>query len=194
MESTKYNMLISSIRHKIKSEFDLHRSALFMRYVMHYLKMFAFLGMIIPALIVADHFSTPKTKEETITNKFYRVIGTSYGEYHIFTNTFHFISDNTFFENTNINDRLELRYTPIFKHITSALCKKEAAVYVYEPDTVYWWLVIFFACLTIILSINFVIRTWNCNRKKACLKYDSMLNQGVIIAFLSISFIISILI
>ena len=190
----KLNTLITGIRHNIRTELDLHQSALFMRYVMHFLEMFAFLGVIIPVLIGIDYFCPPKTKDEMIIDKFYKTMDNNYVEYHILTNTFHFLSDHAFFKNTNINDKVTLCHTPIFKHVTRSSYTSGTNIYVYEPDTIYWLPLIFLFCLTSILSVIFFIKTWNWKRKNFYRrKYDSTVNLGVAIAFLSIFIIVAIL-
>jgi len=159
---------------------------------MHYLEMFAFLGVIIPTFIGVDFFCVPRTKDEMITYKFYKLKDKYDIEYHIFTNTLHFLSDNVFFENTNINDKITLYHTPIFKYVTYASCKIEATIYMYELGTI-WRPLLFFVCLTILLSIIVIIKAWGWKRKPPRVKYDSVVNLGVINALLCAIIIVAVL-
>ena len=127
-------MLITGIRHKINAEFDSRRSALFMRYLFHYLQMFAWLGIIIPILIGVDYFCVPKTKDEIVTNKFYKSWDNMiHAEYHLFTDSYHFLSDNAFYENTNIKGKITFYHTPIFETVTFVSTTAGANVYICKP-------------------------------------------------------------
>lgn len=186
-------MLITGIRHKINSELDSRRSALFTRYLIHFFRMFGWLGIIFPVLIVVDYFSGPKTNDEIVTNKYYVVMDhLNHIEYHFLTDSYRFISDVGFFENTNIEDRIILYRTPIFKTVTYVSSKVGQSVYVCKPPSIYGWPLII-AALTFILSILVIIKTWNWQRKRKFTKYDSVINIGVVNLFLCTITIVAIL-
>ncbi|MDR2914122.1 MAG: hypothetical protein LBV74_04725 [Tannerella sp.] len=186
-------MLINGIRHKLGSEVDARRSASFLRYLIHYLQMFAFLGVIVPILIGVDYFIVPETQDETVTNKFYQVMDNlNQIEYHFFTDSYRFISDIVFYENTDIGDQIILYRTPIFKTITNVSHQAEQGVYICKPTSIYGWPLIVVG-LTFICSLIMIIKTWGWIRKRNHVKYDSVVNLGVINAFLCVITIIAIL-
>ena len=179
-------MLITGIRQKISSELDSYRSASFMRYLIHYLQMFAFMGVIIPVLIGIDYFSVPKVKNEMVTNKFYQVKNNlNQIEYHFFTDSEHFFSDIAFYENTDIDDQINFYYTPIFKSITKVTNPSVQGDYICEPYSIYGWLLIVVG-MTFICSVVVVIKTWGWIKKREYVRYDSVVNWGVLNAFLCI--------
>ncbi|MDR1171085.1 MAG: hypothetical protein LBL24_01385 [Bacteroidales bacterium] len=185
-------MLITGIRHQLGSEVDARRSATLLRYLIHYLQMFAFLGVIIPVLAGVDYFLLPETKDEIVTNKFYQVKDNLNFEYHFFTESYRFISDIVFYENTNIDDRITLYHTPIFKAITNVSHPVEQGVYICNPANIYGWPFIVVG-LTFICSLIMIIRTWGWIQKRNHVKYDSVVNLGVINSFLCVITIIAIL-
>jgi hypothetical protein len=155
--------------------------------------MFGWLGIIFPVLIVVDYFSGPKTNDEIVTNKYYVVMDhLNHIEYHFLTDSYRFISDVGFFENTNIEDRIILYRTPIFKTVTYVSSKVGQSVYVCKPPSIYGWPLII-AALTFILSILVIIKTWNWQRKRKFTKYDSVINIGVVNLFLCTITIVAIL-
>ena len=186
-------MLITGIRHQINAEYDLRRSALFMRYLFHFLQMFAWMGIIIPILIGVDYYCDPQSHEEKVTNKFYKSWDNmNHVEYHIFTDFYHFLSDNAFYENTVIGDKVTFYYTPIFKTITDVSRNANSNVYVCKPDNVYGWPIIV-AGLTFICSIIVVILNFGWRRKRKYLKFDAVTNLGIVNMFLCAIIIVAIL-
>ena len=185
-------MLIAGIRHQISAELDTHRSAAFLRYLIHYLQMFAFLGVIIPIVIGIDYFITPQTKDEIVTNKFSIIINDmNQIEYHLNTGSYHFLSNVIFYENTNIQDHVTLVCTPIFKTVTGVINRTERAVYKCKPHGVYGWPIII-AGLTFICSIIYIVKAWGWIRKHKQIKYDSVINLGIINSLLCIFIIIAV--
>ena len=177
-------MLISSIRHKISSELDARRSVSFSRYLMHYLRMFALLGTIIPVFLGIDYFCSPKTKDKIVVNKYYQVVDNLNDiEYHFFTDSYNFLSSVGFYENTNIGDKIILQYTPIFNTVTHVSRNISGNVYTCNPKSIYSWLFII-VVLTFICSIIIVFKTWGWIKKREYIKYDSLITLGVINSFL----------
>ena len=185
-------MLITGIRHKIASELDSSRSAAFMRYLAHYLQMFACLGIVIPVLIVVDYFNVPQTKEEVVVNKFYQITnGQHQIKYHIYTDSYHFVSDATFYENTNIDAYATLVRTPIFKTVTSVISYVDRIEYKCNPHSIYGWPIII-AILTLIFSVILIIKTWSWIRKHKHIKYDKVINLGIINAMMCAFIIVAV--
>ena len=177
-------MLITGIRHKINSELDSRQSALFMRHLIHYLRMFAYLGVIIPCLIVVDYFCAPQIKDEKVTNKYHMVMDNlNHIEYHFFTDSYRFLSDKSFYENTNIKDNVTFYYTPIFNSVTYVSHVVGQGVYVCKPSNVYGW-PLFVAGITFICSIIILVKTIGRTKKRESFKGDSMVIMGLINAFL----------
>ncbi len=186
-------MLINGIRHKLGSESDARRSASFMRYLIHYLQMFAYMGAIIPIVIGIDYFLTPETKKEVVIERYYQIMNQLNDiEYHFRTDSYHFLSDKIFFENTDENDEVTFYYTPIFKTITDVTHRVNQSVYVCKPNSIYGWPLIVVG-LTFICSIIMIIKTWGWIKKRNHIKYDSVVNLGVLNAFLCAITIIAIL-
>ena len=184
-------MLITGIRHQITAELDTHRSAKFMRYLIHYLQMFAFLGVMMPVIIVVDYFCNPKMKDEVVINKYYHVLDNmSQMEYHFFTGSYHFLSDVIFYENTNIEDHINLICTPIFKTVTHVTNRTEKVEYKCKPHSVYSWPILV-AGLTFVFSIIWMTKTWGWFRKRKQIKYDSIINVGIMNAIMSFFIIIA---
>lgn len=175
-------MVITGIRHKIRSDIDRRRSAYFTRYLLHYLRMFALLGIFIPVLIGIDYMLAPKTLTETVNNKFYLVRDDKdYTQYHFFTESHHFIANTLFYEHTEIDDEVTYYYTPIFHTLTDVSHQVDSNVYICKPFNIYNWPVII-AVLTLICSTILLIKT----RRKHTSRYESVINLGVINAFLCI--------
>ncbi|MDR1154550.1 MAG: hypothetical protein LBL04_07545 [Bacteroidales bacterium] len=184
-------MFINGIRHKLGAEADARRSASFSRYLMHYMQMFAFLGTIIPILIGVDYFLVPETTEEIVTSKFYQVMDNlNQIEYHLFTNSCRFISDIVFYENTEIGDSVTLHRTPIFKTTTNVSHAVAQIVYICKPTCIYGWMILIVG-LTFVISLIMMIKTWGWIKKRNHVKYDSVVNLGIINAFLCVITIIA---
>jgi hypothetical protein len=186
-------MLINGIRHKLGSEADARRSASFLRYLMHYLQMFAFLGTIIPILIGVDYFLVPETNDAIVTSKFYQIMDNlNQIEHHLFTDSYRFISDIVFYENTETGDQVTLYRTPIFKTATNVSHSVAQTVYICRQPSIYGWPLLLVG-LTFIFSLTMMIKTWGWIKKRNRVKYDSVVNLGVINAFLCVIIIITIL-
>ena len=184
-------MLITGIRQAINSELDTRRSGVFMRYLIHYLQMFAFIGVILPVVIVVDYFNETQTKDEIVTNKYYQVMDNlNQIEYHFFTASYRFLSDNIFYENTNISDRIVFHHTPILKTVTSVTHRSGRTIYTCKPNNVYGWPIIIVG-ITFICSLIVIIRTWGLLRKNKNIKYDSKVNLGIINAVLCLITIVA---
>jgi len=183
-------MLIVGLRHKIVSEIDSRRSSLFTRYLMHFLQMFAFLGVIFPVLIGVDYYSAAQTKNEVVKKKHYKLVNhINHIEYYIKTDSYDFLFDIDFYEKTAINDQLTFYLTPIFKTITKISHKSEDQESINKPDNIYGWPLIVVG-LTFICSVIMIIRLWGWTKKRDRVNYDSVVNLGVINGFLCIIVII----
>ena len=184
-------MLITGIRHLISAELDSRRSTTFVRYLLHYLQMFAFLGVIIPIVIGVDYFSPPQTKDVIVTNKFSFVIDDlNHLEYHISTESYAFRTNVIFYENTKIQDHITLVCTPIFKTVTNVITHAKQSDYNCKPNGVYGWPLVI-VCLTLMCSAIYMIKTWGWIRKRKQIKYDSIINLGIINSLLCIFIIIA---
>ena len=184
-------MLITGIRHQLNAELDSSRSALFQRYLLHFMQMFAWLGFIVPISIVADYYATPQTKDVIVTNKYSQVMNNQV-EYHFITDSYQFLANNVFYENTNIKDKIIFYRTPIFKTITSVSHKVGQNVYICKPDNIYG-LPLIVAGVTFICSVIIIIKTLGWKRRREHVKYDSVINLGVVNAFLCVITIIAVL-
>ena len=183
-------MLISGIRHAISSELDVRRSAVFMKYLIHYLEMFAIIGVILPIVIVADFFYAPQTKDEIITNKYYQVMDNmNQIEYYLYTGSYRFLSDIIFYENTNISDHITFNYTPIFKTVTSVSRKNNQLVYTCKQQSIYGWPIIIVA-LTFICSLIVIIKSI-LRKKPDDIEYDSKVNLGIINSIMCVFIILA---
>lgn len=186
-------MLITGIRRKLDVESDERKSALFTRYLIHYSRMFAYIGFIISILIGVDYFCIPKTQSEIIANRYYQVTDNlNRTEYHFFTASHHFLSDAVFYEYTNIGDEVTIYYTPIFKTITDVSHRINRSVYACKPHNIYGWLLIVVG-LTFVCSLIVIVRTWNWVKKRVYVKYDSVVNLGIINCILCIITLIAVL-
>jgi len=146
--------------------------------------MFAWLGLIIPILIGIDYFCAPQTKDEVVTNKYYKSWDNMHHvEYHIYTDSYHFLSDKAFYDNTVIEGSVTFHYTPIFKSITFVLRNSGQDSYKCEPSNIYGWPIIV-AVTTLICSIIVVVKTWGWSKKNKKLKFDAVANLGIVNIFL----------
>ncbi len=181
-DTDSFIMVITGIRHKIRIDIDTRRTASFTRYLMHYLRMFAILGIIIPVLAGVDYILEPYTRNETVSNKFYQVMNDHDNtEYHIYTDTYHFIASTAFYEHTDIGDQVTYYYTPIFKTLTDISHQAGQNVYVCKPFSIYNWPIVA-PVLTLVCSTIMLIKT----RRKKPLRYEPVINLGVINAFLCV--------
>jgi len=177
-------MLITGIRHAINSELDVRRSAVFMKYLIHYLEMFAIIGVILPVIIGIDYFYAPQTKEAIITNKYYQVMDNmNQIEYYLYTGSYRFISDIIFYENTNVSDHITFHYTPIFKTVTNVSRKNNQLIYTCKQPSIYSWPILIVG-LTFILSVIVIIKISVLMKKSETIEYDSKINLGIINAIL----------
>jgi len=155
--------------------------------------MFAWLGVIIPVLIGVDYFCTLKTRDEVVINKFYQSWDNmAHVDYHLFTDSYHFLSDNAFYENTNVKDKVTFSYTPIFKTVTSVSHMSGQDVYVCKPPNIYGWPLIT-AGLTLFCSIIVVVKNWGWRKKRKYYRFDAVANLGVVNIFLCAITIVAIL-
>ena len=185
-------MVITGIRHKIRSEADERQSASFTKFLMHYLRMFAILGVMFPCLIGIDYALKQKTMEDTVTNKFYKVTGNINGtEYHIYTGSYHFISNQIFFDQINKGDNLTYFYTPVFRTITDVSYQVGQNVYQCMPAGIYGWPIIV-AALTLLCSTILLIKT-RTGKSYNVSKFDSMVNLGIVNAFMCVFVLIAVL-
>ena len=184
-------MLITGIRNAISSELDVRRSVVFMRYLIHYLEMFAILGVILPITISADYFCDTQTKDEIVTNKYYQVMGNlNQIEYYFYTGSYRFLSDFIFYENTNVSDEITIHFTPIFKTVTSVTRQSGQLVYTCKPSSIYGWPILIIG-LTFICSIIVLLKS-RVFKKSENLEYDSRVNFGIINAILCLFTIVAI--
>ena len=182
-------MLITGIRQKINSEKDSRISGEFKRYLLYYLQMFAFLGVIFPILICIDYFVEPLEKEELVINKSIYQLTSDYYTYYVYTDSYRFRSNLIFFENVSKGDIVTFQYSPIFSVLTNVMAYESDLVYICELGNVYGWLLVF-AGATFILSAMALIKT---NNKRKNDKNDSLINIGIINALLCIIIIVSVL-
>ena len=185
-------MLIIGIRHKINSELDARRSATFTRYLLHYLRMFAFIGVIIPLLVAIDYYCNRLTIEETVKNKY--IIAPMYNkaEYHIFTDRHHILTENSFYENSIIGDNLTFNYTPIFKTVTNVSYSIDDSIFDYKLNSVYGWVSII-VLITFVTSLIVLIKSWGRIKKQKLKKSDSLINIGIINAILCLMTLVAVL-
>ena len=178
----QFVMVITGIQHKIKSDIDTRRTASFTKYLMHYLRMFAILGIIIPILTGVDYILAPQTQDETVFNKFYQVMNDHENtEYHIYTDSYNFIANVSFYEHIDIGGRVTYYYTPIFNTLTDVSHQAGQIVYLCKPFSVYGWPLVA-PILTIICSTILLIKT----RRKKPVRFEAVINLGIINAFLCI--------
>ena len=186
-------MLITGIRRKVSAEVDERRTSLFTRYLIHYSQMFAFLGLIISVLIGLDYFLMPKINDEEITNRYLQVTeNLNRPEYHFFTESCRFLANAAFYENTNINDKVIIYRTPIFNTITHVSHRTKYSVYICNTNNIYGWPIIVVS-MTFICSLIVTIKTWGWMKKRVYVKYDSVVNLGVINSILCIITLIAVL-
>jgi len=186
-------MLITGIRRKVGAEIDERRSGLFTRYLIHYSQMFAYMGIIISVFIVIDYLLLPQPYEETITNRYYQITDNiSRTEYHLFTESCRFLADAVFYENINIEDKVTIYRTPIFNSIINVSHRTKQNVYICNPDNIYGWPLIIIG-ITFICSLIIFLKTLGWMKKRIHVKYDSVVNLGIINSILCIITLIIVL-
>jgi hypothetical protein len=151
--------------------------------------MFAMLGVMMPVLIGVDYVLTPKTQNEAINNKFYLLQNEQeYTQYHLYTESHHFTANAAFYDNAEIGDTVTYYYTPIFHTLTDVSRRENQNIYICKQFSVYGWPLIV-TMLTLICSIVLLIRS----RRILTHQYESVINLGVINAFLCMFTIILVL-
>jgi len=179
-------MLISGIRQKLSHEFNSRRSASVTRYLIHYLQMFAFLGVIFPVLIVIDcRFLDQHADNEIVKDKYYKLRDNlNHIEYFIFTDNYHFLSDLVFYEHLNKGDGIKIFRTCIFRTVTDVTYRTGQADYKYKPTNIYnSWLIVVVG-LTFICSLITIIITSMWIRKRDFSKNDPVITFGIINAIM----------
>ena len=185
-------MLITGIRHKIKTEKNARIAASFIKYLVHFLKMFAFLGIIIPLLLGIDYCCKQHSKNETVTYKYCVTFDNTVFR-RIYTDTFHdFFCDSDFYDNTNIGDKVTYSVTPIFSLYTNVSILTNSRVYICILSRVYIWLFIL-SFITVTLSIIVIIRTDESERNHKSTKFDYVVNIALINTLLCIIIIVAVL-
>jgi len=184
-------MLITGIRNTINSELNVRRSAVFMRYLIHYLEMFAMIGVILPILIGVDYFCMTQPKEEIVTNKYFHVMeNMNKIEYYFYTSSHRFLSDIIFYENTNVADPITFHRTPIFKTATSVTHRSGQLIYTCKPPNIYGWPILIMV-LNFICSIIVIFKTRMLLKKTENIEYDAKVNLGIINAILCLFTIVA---
>ena len=182
-------MLITGVRNRILSETNTRSSWNFRRYLIHYIQMFAIMGIIFPIVIASDYFSEPKTINAAVTKKYYTPIYDNTIYYYVNTELYNFRSDKNFFENVEIGEVITFGYTPIFSVFTIVTRRSGNLFYKCELDNVYGWPLVI-AGLTFLLSTILIFKL---RRKRKNKEYDSLINLGLINAFICIIIIVAVL-
>ena len=189
-------MLIKGIRNKIKAESNALKTATFTRNLIHFLHMFAVMGVIIPTLIGIDYFIAPVISEQTVTEKYY-VPAYGVKSYYIYTNNQNFVADANFFENTAVGDTINFHNTPIFNTTTIVTRINNSNVYICGLNSIYGW-PIFVVFVTFVLSTNIVFKTRyliskRLMNKQKNIRIDSVANIGIINSLLCLIIIVAVL-
>jgi hypothetical protein len=174
-------LFISAVRHKIKSDLDRRRTAIFTRHLLRYLQIFAFLGVIFPVLIGVDYFLTPTIKTEMLTNKKHKIWSNRKIDYFFYFNERYIKVDGDIFEQIRVGSMLDLHHTPIFDTFVVMLCRDGEDVYASKPFNIYGWPRIITA-LTFFLSIFLLLK----NRPESKTEHDLLITAGVINTFLCV--------
>jgi len=142
--------------------------------------MFALLGIIFPILILIDYsFLERKSNQETTREKYYKLRDNLNAiEYFIFTDSFHFLSDQVFFEHINKDDDIMIYRTKIFNTVTDVSFRKDFKVYKCRPTNIYHW-PIFIVGITFICSLLTILKTHKWIKKQDFAKNDSVINLGI---------------
>ncbi len=186
-------MIITGIRHKVGAESDARRTASFTKYLIHYLRMFAIMGIIIPVLIGVDYVLEPQTNYEIVNNKFYEILSNNNIEYLVFTDFRRLNTSSTFYDHVNEGDQLTLYHTPIFHTTTLVTFQSNSNEYKCKLFSIYGWPLLAVVS-TFVCSIILMMMTGQKRKKNNdYVKYDSVINLGVINAFLCIFTLIAIL-
>ena len=182
-------MLISGIRHRVKLELDAQRTDVFKVYLLHYLRMFSFLGVIFPILIGVDYFSKPTEKEEKIINKLYVPISPNQVHHYIYTETYRFRCDQTLYNKAYIGNNITFQQTPIFKVYTIVSYGSGSDVYSFYVSNVYGWALIIIVA-TFVLSALLLSQFLS---KQQHIKQDLLINIGIINSLLCCIIVITVL-
>ena len=144
--------------------------------------MFAFLGVIISVLVVVDYYTNRLTRVETVTKKYYIPTHNTV-KYYIYTDKNQIQTENDFFENVNVGDKVSFQFTSIFNTDTNVTLKSSGLVRNYKLDSVYGWPLIIVAS-TFVTSLIVVIKTLGFRKGKREQKSNTVINIGVVNAFL----------
>ncbi len=179
-------MVITGIRYKIQSDADALRTASFNGYLLHYLRMFAFLGIIVSVAIGVDYMLKPQIKREILKNKFYQIVeDQNRVKYSFYTDSYHFTGNSGFYDHIEKGDTLTYYHTPILKTLTDVSYQSGENTFVCKPISIYGWLLIM-PCLLLVLSVILLVKT----QRKKIVKHDPIINLGIINAFLCIGTLI----
>jgi len=154
--------------------------------------MFAYLGIIFPVLIFIDYSVFEQSvRNENVVEKYYKLRDNLNSiEYHIYTNSYHLLSDQIFFEQINKNDNIKIFRTKIFKTVTNVTIRKDFAVYKCNPTNIYNW-PIFIIGLTFICSTITLFLVYFFNKKRDAVKNDTIINFGIFNAIICLITIFS---
>jgi hypothetical protein len=172
----KNNLFIAGIRHKIKSDVDMQRTAIFTEHVLKYLQIAAFLGVIFPVLITVDYFLPVKVKTEIILHKRHRA-----GFYYILMREQSITVNQELFYHIVEGSPIDFCHTVIFKTLVRIIYQDGSDVYISKPLNIYGWPSIT-AVFTFLFSIFLLLK----NRPNPRIDQDVLVTVGVINAFLCI--------
>jgi len=152
--------------------------------------MFAFIGIIIPILVVVDYYMERLSIDETVTNKYVVPMSSSI-KYYIYTDKQQILTKNDLYDNLNVGDRVSFKLTSIFNTVTNVSYTANNSIRNYKLDSVYGWpLIIVLA--TFVTSFIVVYKTWGLKRKRG-IKSNLTTNIGVVNAFLCLMTLVVVL-
>jgi hypothetical protein len=173
-------MVITGIRYKVKADRDTRKTASFTRYLIHYIRMFAILGIAVPLTVGVDYVLVPKTTGGVLTNKFYQITNDQdHIKYSLFTDSHQFNAGVNFYEHIQIGDQLTFYNTPILEILTGVSYQSGHSRYVCIPFSIYRWPV-FIPFLTLLCSSIIIIKT----QRHKPVRFEPVINLGIINAFL----------
>ncbi|MDR0714437.1 MAG: hypothetical protein LBF89_09310 [Bacteroidales bacterium] len=168
-------LLIPGVRRKIKQDTDARHTAVFTCYLLAYLQIFAFLGVICPVLIAVDYFIERNISSETVINKQQKTWYNKATDYYLYLTDKTITVNRLAYEQIRMNDAVNLHHTVIFKTLTDITFRKGAEVYISRPFGIYRW-PLCFAVLSFIFSAFLLLK----NTPASKVNRDILISAGLL--------------
>ncbi|MDR1666235.1 MAG: hypothetical protein LBS03_00865 [Bacteroidales bacterium] len=168
-------LMIPGVRRKIKLDADARQTAVFTCYLLPYLQIFAFLGVIFPLLIATDYFLERQIDRETVADKRQQTWPNGETDCYLLSNDRLIAVNPLAYKQLAVGDTFYLHHTVIFHTLAEISYSSGADVYLSRPFGIYRW-PICFACLALVFSVFLLLK----NTPTSKVNRDVLISAGLL--------------